>query len=432
MGWTDIFRAAPPRARIEPRLPGAAAAPGRAASGNAVQSPGQWSTLTAGGRASRAGVTVSEGTALTLPALLQALRVLTGVFAMTPMHVYRRDGEARQRADDTALWELLHDRPNSHQSAFAFKELLLGDLTLQGNFFAYVSRDRRQNPVALTRLKPGHTQVAEFFSREQGQVLFFDATLPDGSRERFPARDIWHVAGPTRNGIAGLNPLVFMRDALGGALAAQDYATRFWANDARPPVQLRTDAKMSAADKQRLRADWRNLFAGVDGDTIAVLDQGLEAKFLSFNPEEAQLLQTRTYGLLDVARIVGVPPHLVFELSRATFGNIEHQSLEFVIFHMGPHYARVAASATCQFCGPGEYVEFVTDALVKGDIKTRWEAYNAARNAGVLNANEIRTRENLNPMPGAAGTEYWRPANMMLAGTPVQPPTPQRIAPATP
>lgn len=429
MGILDLFRSAPARARVEPQI----GAPSGAQASGSISSESQWSGLVTGSQ-SRAGVMVNERTALGLPAVLQALRILCGVFAMTPLHYYRRAGTGRQRANDDAIWSLLHDQPNRIQSAFAFKELLLADILLTGNFYAYVSRDSRMRPVALTRIKPGNVTVHDYFDRSGGIELFYDATLPDKSFERFAARDIWHIAGPTRDGEVGLSPLAYMRDALGGAIATADYTSRYWGSNARPPIQLHTDQKMPQDAKNAIREDWRRRFAGPDGDSIAVLDQGLKADFLSFDHQESQLLETRQFQVLDVARAFGVPPHLLFDLSRATFSNIEHQSLEFVTFHLGPHYERVAGAAARQFAAPGHYFEFLTDALVKGDIKTRWEAYRIQRETGVYNANEIRRRENENDIPGPAGTEYLRPSNMTLAGTPVAPPapTPTPVAPVAP
>jgi len=418
--------AAPARDRIEPTLPAprSAAAPSAepaapvaaAQPGSSVHYPEQW-LVGSYGRPSAAGRRVSEADVLTLPAVVQALRVLCGVFAMTPLHYYRKTSTGRERAEDDPLYELFHANPNQAQTAFGFKELLLGDILLAGRFGAYVSRDRLQQPVALTRLDPLQVEPAEYFSRAEGVSLFFDATLPDGSRERFPSRDVWHVAGMGR-GLTGLNPVAFMRDALGAALATGEYAAKFWANDAKPGTVLVADAKIPREIKAEIRHDWDALHAGAGrAHSTAVLDQGLKPTFLTHDNEASQFLETRVFQVLEVARIWGVPPHLVFELSRATFGNIEQQSLEFVIYHMGPHYARVAEAATKAFAAPDHYYEFLPDALVKGDLKSRWEAYRIQRETGVLNADEIRDRENLNRIGGRAGEERWRPANMHISGT---------------
>lgn len=420
MGLLSFFKtgaAAPVQAaaRIEPPVIAASV-------GSAVQSESQWRGFTPIGGVSKAGVRVDEGAALSLPATLQALRVISGVFAMAPLHLYSRTDNGRQRMDGHPAETLLASRPNAFQSPFDLFELVMADLLLAGNFYAYVSRNARGEPVALTRLKPAQVMVAEYFDRAEGQILFYDATLPDGSRERFAARDVWHVRGMSRDGLAGLNPVQYSREALGGAIATADHSNRFWNKGGRPSTVLTTEQKVGAEDKARIRSDWERLYSGPDANAIAVLDQDLKAAFLTHNLKDSQFLETRQFQVVDLARIWGVPPHLIFELSKATFSNIEHQSLEFLTFHLGPHFTRVAQAATRQFAADGMYFEHVTDALVRGDLKSRMEAYWLQRQMGIVNANELRRRENENNIPGEAGTEYWRPSNMALAGQPVTEP----------
>lgn len=389
MGIFDMFRPASRQAetavRVEPPV---------VASAQAVQSESQWKGFVTAGGPTKAGVRVNETTALSIPATLQALRILTGVFAMTPLHYYEKGPSGRRTADDMPEGILLASTPNSHQTVFAFKELLLSDVLLAGNFYAFKSRDRRGRVVALTRLKPGTVLIAEYFDRAEGTILFFDATLPDGSRERFPGRDIFHVPGFSRDGVQGLNPIAYARDALGGAIATADHANRFWSKGGRPSTVLTTEQKVGPTDKARIRTDWQQLYSGPEGDAIAVLDQDLKAEFLSHNMKDSQFLETRQYQVVDLARIWGVPPHLIFDLSKATFGNIEQQSLEFVIYHLGPHYTRVEQAATKAFAAEGHYFEHLTDALVRGDLKSRMEAYWLQRQMGIASANDLRRREN--------------------------------------
>lgn len=424
MGLMSLFRTASARvtetARAEPPLVASQSA--------SVMSDSQWKGLNVGG-VSRAGVRVDEKTTLSIPATLQALRILSGVFAMTPLHLYRKAPDGREHLSDAPAELLLSNQANSHQSAFEFFELAMGDLLLTGNFYAYVSRDLRGNPVALTRLKPHSVQVAEFFDRAEGQILFYDATLPDRSHERFPARDIWHVKGFSRDGISGLNPIHFARDALGGAIATADHATRFWNRGGRPSTVLQSEKRIEQADKARVREDWKALYSGLDGEAVAVLDQDLKAQFLSHDMRASQFIETRQFQVVDLARIWGVPPHLIFDLSRSTNNNIEQQSLEFVIYHLGPHYRRFATAATRQFCEAGTYFEHLTDALVRADMKSRMEALWLQRQMGTLNANEIRRMENEKDIPGGAGTEYWRPGNMAIAGQPAPAAAPVAINP---
>lgn len=404
---------------------GDAPPPALHASGPGVQSETQWHGFRLGvGGPSLAGVRVDESTALSLPATLQALRVLSGVAAMTPMPLFRTTDQGRERARDEDLYKLLHDRPNGYQTSFEFREIMLTDILLAGNFFAYVSRDFAGRPVALTRLKPSTVHVAEFFDRSEGYTFFYDATLPDSTRERFPARDIWHVRNFSRDGIVGLNPLAFARDALGGAIQTSRHAAKYWGHGGRPPIALKAKGRIDKDDKERIRSDWKSIYGGGDGESVAVLDQELDVSFLTEDNVKSQFLETRQFQVVDLARLWGVPPHLIFDLSRSTNNNIEHQSLEFVIYHLGPHYERIAQSATRQFAPEGYYFEHVTEALVKGDLKSRMEAYWQQRQMGMANANELRRRENVPDIPGAAGEEYWRPGNMTLAGTPVEPQRP--------
>ncbi len=397
-------------ARVEPSL--------TAGSDSAFSSPTQWSNGFVTGGAVRSGVRVDEASVIGLPGTIQALRILTGVFAMAPMIYYRRTATGRERAEDSALYRLLHDAPNSHQSAFAFRELMMGDILLAGEFNAYVSRDRMGQPKALTRLKPGTCIPAVHFDPAEGETLFFDATLPNNVSGRFASRDILRVVGFSRDGIAGLSPLRFAREALGGAIATDRHAQRFWATGGRVNTYLRGKGRITPADKDAMRRDWERLHGGQDGSSTAVLDQDVTAEVLTADLQKQQFLETRQFNIGDLARIWGVPPHLIFELSRSTNNNIEQQSLEFVLYHLGPHFARVDAATTRQFAEEGHYFEHLTDALVKGDLKSRMEAYWLQRQMGMVNGNELRQRDNLSTIEGAAGSAYWRPATMVDADAP--------------
>ena len=351
---------------------------------------------------------------------MQALRILSGVFALTPIHYFGRlDGGGRERRRNDPLQLLVHDQPNGFQTAFEFWELYMGDLMLTGNWYAYVSRAPDGSPVALTRLKPGSVKIVEYFDRASGMTVFFDATLPDATAGRFPGREILHVRGLSRDGVVGLNPMAYMRDAFGNAIATGQHAGKYFGDGAKPKVVLTTTQKVDPMTRQAIKADWKATHGGLDGDAVAVMDNDLKPTFLSHDNQESQFVETRQFEVGELARIWGVPPHLIFDLSRATFSNIEQQSLEFVMYHLGPHYARLAQTLTRVFAPDDAFFEHQTDALVKADLQTRTEAYSRQRQNGTVNANEVRAFDNLAPLDGDAGTEYWRPANMTLAGTPV-------------
>lgn len=351
-------------------------------------------------------VAVSERTALTIPAFLRAMEILSGVFALTPLIYYRQlpDG-GKERAKTSPLYDIFRSKPNATQSDFLFKEVMLLDLMLARGFYAFTHRNELFQTTALSRLDPHSATVNRSWDKKDGDELFFDVTLPNGARERLTRADIWHVPGFSRDGIVGLDRIQFVRDALASAVATSEFAARFWENNAQPSTVLTAKGKVAPEDKSKIRADWKNLFRGSkNAGEVAVVDQEMDVKFLQADNKSSQYVESRTFAVLEVARATGMPPHLLFELSRATFSNIDQQSLEFIIYHMGPHYARVAASATHHFAEPGHFFEFLPEALLKGDIKTRFEAYGIAIDKGVYSPNEVRSMENRNARKG--GDEY--------------------------
>lgn len=370
----------------------------------------------------RAGTTQSEQAAMSVPAVLRALEILCGVFAMTPLLYYRQlpDG-GKERATDSPLFDLFHLRPNSWQSSFAFKEVLLGDLLMQGKFGSFIHRGPLYRPEALTRLNPLGLFVSQQWNRQDGHELFFDVMLPDGSRDRLTRNDLWYVPGFSRDGLLGVERLKLMGDTIAASAATSEFAARFWENNAQPSTVLSSKQKVNAEKKAEIRKDWLERFRGPrKAGEVAVVDQEMDVKFLSPDNEASQFVEVRTFNVLEIARAWGVPPHLLFELSKATFSNIEQQSLEFIIYCMMTHYERVASAATHAFAEPGHFFEFLPDALLKGDIKSRYEAYAIAVDKGVLNPDEVRRKENMNSRPG--GDKYRVGSGSTIEGEVPSPP----------
>ncbi|MFN3387448.1 MAG: phage portal protein [Allosphingosinicella sp.] len=381
---------------------------------------------------SASGAPMCEARALSLPAIMRALEVLCGLFAMTPMIYYRREGEGKVRVDDAPQAVMLRTRANDVQSAFLLKEVLLGDLLMRGKFGSFIHRDSLYRPSSLTRLDPaGIAPPLQHWSKADGLEVFYDVSLPDGSRERLTRNDLWFVPGFSRDGLIGVDRLRLLGDAIEGAASKSEFAKRFWDNNAQPSTILTTKAKVDPAEKVKIRTDWQSRFGGPrNAGAVAVLDQEMDAKFLAHDNKASQFIETRSFDVVEVARAFGVPPHILFELSRATFSNIEQQSLELYLYSMLGHFERVAAAATHQFAEPGHFYEFLTDALLKGDIKSRYEAYAIAVDKGVLNPNEIRRRENLNDREG--GNEYRVGSGSTIEGQQPSPPVDHRPPPPPP
>lgn len=386
-----------------------------AAAENGLNDPLGWTVFNLGGGA-LSGQQISHRAAMSLPAVLRAAEILTGVFAMTPLIYYRRlpDG-GRERASDSPLYKLFHERPNGAQNPFQFKELMLGDMIFAGGHYAYVHHDAGFRPHMLSRLDPAGVVLSQAWDKADGLELFFDATLPDGTRERLTRANVWHVPGFSRNGLTGFDRIQLMNTALSGAAATAEYARSFWENNAQPSTVLTAKGRVDRDQKKLIREDWMQRFRGANkGGDVAVLDQDFDVKMLSHDHKASQHIETRTFYVIEVARAFGVPPHLLFELGRATFANIEQQSLEFITYHMMPHYERVAHAATFYFAEAGHYFEFLPDALLKGDIKSRFEAYSIAIDKGIYNPNEVRAMENRNTRPG--GDEYRLGSGSALEG----------------
>lgn len=369
------------------------------------------------------GAPMGESRAMSVPAVLRALEVLCGLFAMTPVHYYRSTDSGKERVDDAPQARMFLTSANAVQPAYLLKELMLGDLLMRGRFGAYIHRDPLYRAASLSRLDPNGIAPVQHWDRASGLEVFYDASLPDGSRERLSRNDLWFVPGFSRNGLVGIDRLKLLGDAFEATASTSEFARRFWENNAQPSTILTTKARIDKESKQEIRADWKQRFSGPrNAGDVAVLDQEMDAKFLAHDNKASQFIETRSFNVFEVARAFGTPPHILFELSRATFSNIEQQSLELLIYSMQAHFERAAAHMTHQFADEGHYYEFLPEAILKGDIKSRYEAYAIAVDKGVLSPNEIRRKENMNDRDG--GDEYRVGSGSQIEGT--QPPAPQR------
>ncbi|TCP63852.1 phage portal protein [Sphingomonas sp. PP-CE-1G-424] len=351
------------------------------------------------------GGPIGEQAALSSPAVLRALEVLTGLFAMAPLVYYRSEDGGKVRVDDAPPAIMLRTRTNDVQNAFLFKELMLGDLIMTGRFAGYIHRDPLYRASKLTRVDPHGILPVSSWDKADGLEVFYDTHLPNGTFERLTRNDLWYIPGFSRDGLVGIDRLKLLQDTLQAAAATSAFAARFWENNAQPSTILTSKSKMEQVDKTKLKNDWQSRFSGPkNAGAVAVLDQEMDAKFLAHDNAKSQYVEVRGFYVVEIARAFGVPPHVVFELSRATFSNIEQQSLELILYSMMGHFERVAAAATHQFAEPGHFFEFLPDALLKGDIKSRYEAYSIAIDKGILNPDEVRSLENRNKRPG--GEKY--------------------------
>ena len=364
---------------------------------------------------SSAGAFVSAETAMSVAAVYAAVRVISETVGSLPLQIYKRENGGKRIATEHPLYSLLHDSPNEHQTAMEFREMMQASLCLRGNAFAFINWVSDSRASEMIPLMPDRVVVK--IAADGTRSYELDAG--SGHSKIVPASDILHIRGLSSDGVLGRSVISDARESIGVAIATQEYAGKFYKNDATPGMVLKHPQKLTKDTAERLRNSWDESFGGSSNvRKTAVLEEGMTAERISMTAEDCQFLETRKFQRSEIAGIFRVPPHMIGDLDRATFGNIEHQSIEFVTHCIRPWLVRWEQSLSkALFTAPGLYFpEHNVDGLLRGDIKSRYDAYAIGRNWGWLSANDIRSRENLNPI--ADGDVYLQPLNMNAAGSP--------------
>jgi HK97 family phage portal protein len=358
------------------------------------------------------GKTVNERTAMATSAVYACVRVLSETIASLPLHVYRRTGQGKEKAIEHNLYYLLHDEPNPEMTSFVFRETLMGHLLLWGNAYAQIIRDGRGRVIGLYPLLPDRMEVGR---TKEGDLYY--RYLKEGREYLLRREEVLHVPGLSFDGLVGCSPIAMAKNAIGMALATEEYGSRLFANDARPSVVLEHPGLLK--DPEKIRDSWNKIYRGSENaHKVAVLEEGMSVKTLSMPPEQAQFLETRKFQIEEICRIFRVPPHLVANLERATFSNIEHQSISFVVHTIRPWLVRLEqAFNKSLFTGreKGElFTSFVVDGLLRGDYESRMKGYAIGIQNGFMSPNDIRSLENMNPIPEEeGGNTYMVNGNML-------------------
>lgn len=362
-----------------------------------LASPSAWMLELFGALPAAAGVTVTPATAMRSPAVRACVEAVSEAIGGLPIHVYQRDGEARERARDHPAYELLHDEANEWTPATSFKEQITRDALLHGNGFAFINRDRDGKPLELIRLDPNAVSVE--LDRITNEPVY---RCSDGHRDRqFDRRDVFHIAAPSIDGISGTSPVSQCREAIGVNLAIEKHVARLFANQARPSGVLSFARSLTAEAAARMKASWTAMTS--NGGT-AILDQDAKYQALTLTSADAQTLELWQHSVLEICRVFRVPPHLVFELGRATWGNAGEMGATFLRFTLDRWIKAWQGEIRLKLIAPEDratyYAEFLTDDLLRTDLAARAEAYTKLIAARVLNPNEARARENLAPYAG--------------------------------
>jgi HK97 family phage portal protein len=359
------------------------------------------------------GKVVNEKTAMSVITVYACVRVLAEAVAGLPVHVYRYNSDgSKARMHNHPLYRLLHDAPNHEMTSFIWRETLMSHLLIYGNAFSQIVRNGKGEVVALYPLTPDKITVERDKSTNE---LIYTYRCENGEI-KLNRWNILHIPGLGFDGIMGYSPIAIARQTIGMALAVDEYGSSFFANGANPGGVLEFPGPVK--DIKRVKESWNAGHQGAsNANKIAILEEGAKFSSISISPEQAQFLETRKYSTNEICRLFKVPPHLVGDLERATFSNIEHQSIEFATHSIRPWVARWEQSLQQALVLPSErdsvFVKFNMDGLLRGDYASRMQGYATARQNGWLSANDIRELEDMNRIPTEqGGDEYLVNGNM--------------------
>ena len=363
---------------------------------------------------SSSGKSVTERSAMQMTAVYACVRILSEAIAGLPLHLYRyKEDGGKEKAIGHPLYLLLHDEPNPEMSSFVFRETLMTHLLLWGNAYAQIIRNGKGEVVALYPLMPNKMTVSR---NENGQLYY----TYQKSQEELPKDDVYtvtlhpsdvlHIPGLGFDGLVGYSPIAMAKNAIGLAIATEEYGAKFFANGATPGGILEYPGAVKDPDK--IRESWNRGFSGSqNAGKVAILEEGMKYTPISIAPEQAQFLETRKFQINEIARIFRVPPHMVGDLEKSSFSNIEQQSLEFVKYTLDPWVVRWEQSIQRTLLSRDEkttyFVKFNLEGLLRGDYQSRMNGYATARQNGWVSANDIRELENLDRIPAEDGGDLY-------------------------
>ena len=359
---------------------------------------GGWSFLFGG---TSSGKAVNERTAMQASAVYACVRILAESVAGLPLHVFERTADGSKSVKpEHPLFHLLHDESNHEMTSFVFREALMSHLLLWGNAYAQIIRDGRGLPVALYPLLPDRVSV----DRDQSGELTY-TYQSDKGQIKLRHDNVLHIPGLGFDGLIGYSPIAMAKNSIGMALATEEYGAAFFANGANPGGVLEHPGVLK--DRDRLRESWQSQFSGANAHKVAVLEEGLKFHQMSIPPEQAQFLETRKFQINEIARIFRVPPHMVGDLEKSSFSNIEQQSLEFVKYTLDPWVVRWEQSLGQALILPSEknrvFIKFNLDGLLRGDYQSRMQGYSTGIQNGFMSVNDVRGLEDMNLLSDEEG-----------------------------
>jgi len=390
MGWfNDIFKKSEKRSSLE----------------NPSTTLVEWLN---GGVSNKSGQLVSSETALGVSAAWRAISLIAGSVASLPIHVYEVTQNGRKALPNHPISKLLNNPNPQFYTGFTFRERMIQNLAGSGNGIAVIKYSNTGLIESLELpLRPVRVKIIDgylvYLVEGLDKYLFFD--------------DVVHFVGFGDDPFWGKSPVQVHAENLGISLASQSFAATYFGNGGTIAGVLKTDKLLTPQQKMDLAADWKRKYGGGNTNSTAILDLGFEYKPIGSKPQESQLLEARKFQVEEIARIFGVPLHLLYSLDRATFNNIEVMNATYVQHTLTNYIERVESELNRKLLRNADNLEirFNMDALMRGDMNARSDYYNRLFQIAAISPNEIRRAEGLSMYDG--GDAYYRPLNMDVVGT---------------
>jgi HK97 family phage portal protein len=367
------------------------------------------------GQATTSGITVTPEKSMGVSAVYGCVRLLRESLGSLPWKVYKRTGEkSKETAQDHYLWRVLHDRPNRWQTAMELKEMAVAHLCLRGNFYCEIRG--AASYIELLPLSPDRMEVKQ----RDDYSLEYKYHHAETGVHTYRQEEIFHVRGLSLNGITGVSVLEFARNATGAAIAQEAHGSALFKNGGLPTVWIYRppEAKWNANARKNFRDSWRSIHGGENNSgNPPILEDGAELRSIDISNRDTQWIEARGFSAEEICRFFGVSPHMVGVKTSAPLGSIEQQSLEFVLYTLGPLAVRFEQAANRDLLADESETHFTKiqlDALLRGDLKSRYEAHNISVQGGWALVNEVRELEDRNPIEGGDEPRY--PMNMQPAG----------------
>ena len=367
-----------------------------------------------GGSSTDSGVSVTPDTALTYSAVYAAVRCIAESVSSLPLNYYERlpaGGKAHAKANP--LHHLLHDEPNPEMTSLQWREASMAHLLLHGNSYTEIVRDLEGNAVELWPIDP--TMVAP--KRTDSGELYYELNR---GKNFITAGNMLHIPGLSFDGISGVSPITLARQSLGLSMAIEQFGAGYFGRGARPGGVLTFPGQLSPEARQNLRRSFEELHAGgANSHRVALLEAGLKWEAIGVPPDDSQFLQSREFQVIEVARWFNLPPNKLKDLSKTSYNSLEQMEISFVVDTLRPWLVRWEQQLNRKIIRPKDrgsyFFEHNVDGMLRGDQASRYTAYSVGRNWGWLSVNEIREKENMNPIDG--GDVYMQPMNMQAINT---------------